>query len=824
MITSHPSRKDNDPRLPEAEQSTPSRAPRPALPLSSREERSPRPASAPMSAPPARGSSAPKSARDLSRKPSPPPQSTSSRARAPEENSSPARDAVAPGEPLPPDLPPAPQDDLEGSPKRRGLLRRVGDWFAQYDWWRELGFSAKLAGRALMRAGSFLLNLLLTFLLIGSICLVIIGTAFLIYLSNFTDSRVEEIDMLTSTEDRTTGIFYVNDAGEVVEMEDERLAPTQNRVWVPYSDIPQNLVNAYIAIEDKRFEDHHGVDWIRTISATAYYLTGKSSYGGSTITQQLIKNVTGDDDNTPQRKIEEIFRALNLEKEKTKSEIMEMYLNTIYLSQGCYGVQAAAYTYFDKPVSDLSLLECVAIAGITQSPTKWDPILNPENNKKRRNTILGEMLDQGKITIAEYEEAYNVDLTLAAPEEEDLSSGAVDDEVTSWYMDAAIEDAAALLMEHYEVSYQVAIQMIYSGGMQLVLAMDPEVQATMEEVYADDEAINRIVGSSKSLIQPQSAMVVLDPTTGNVLGLVGGRGEKTKSRIFNYATDAKRQPGSSFKPLAVYAPAIDAGIIGYNSVYEDAPVMNHPDTGKPWPKNSYSGYRGAMPIYDAVAISSNAVAVRVLQDLGLENSFSFLKDTLHIDSLVLNTEVQGVKMSDMTLSGLGLGGLTFGVSVKEMTAGYTIFTNDGIYCEPRMVLKILDADGNVVVDNTPDYEVAIAEDTAAVMTKLLQGVVSYGTGDDVTLKNRVDTAGKTGTTSSNYDRWFIGYTPYYLGGVWFGYENQQTLSSFSGNPALKIWDEVMNRLHDRALAPVAAGEEELKTFSPPRNLSAISPV
>lgn len=706
-----------------------------------------------------------------------------------------------------------------------GFWKKIGGWFTKYNWLKECAYALKLAYRALARAGAVLLNLLLTFLLVGAICGVIVGCAFVVYLTNYMDASVEQFDMLTSNQDRSTSVYYMNEQGEVVEMQDEKLFSTQNRVWVPYSSIPKNLVNAYIAIEDKRFEDHHGVDWIRTISATGYYLIGKSSYGGSTITQQLIKNITGEDDTTVQRKIEEIFRALNLEKTKTKSEIMEMYLNTIYLSQGCWGVQAASYKYFGKPVSELSLIECAAIAGITQSPTKWDPILNPMNNKQRRDTILSEMLDQGKITLAEFNEAYDKELILSGGDPDEVSGdlpsegeaeGENPDSVTSWYMDAAIEDAAALLMEHYDITYQVAIRMIFSGGLQLVLAMDPEVQAIMDEVYSDEEMINSLVGASESLIQPESAMVVIDPDNGNVLGIVGGRGKKTKSRIFNYATDAKRQPGSSLKPLAVYAPAMEAGIINYGTVYDDSPVMFNKENGsyKPWPKNSPSRYGGLTPVYDAIARSVNTIAVRVLQDLGLENSFSFLKDTLNMDSLILNTEVKGKKLSDMNLSSLALGGLTFGVTVREITAGYTIFTNDGIYCAPRTVLKILDSSGEEIVNNLPDYKVAISEENAAIMTKMLQNVVDYGTGAKVTLKNRVQTAGKTGTTSSNYDRWFIGYTPYYLGGVWFGYENQQTLSGFSGNPSMKIWDEVMNRLHDRVL-PAPESGQEVKTFDVP---------
>lgn len=705
------------------------------------------------------------------------------------------------------------------------LFKSIGAWFKKYNWWRELLYVFKKLGGIARRVGAAILNVILTILLVMAVCGVIVGCAFAIYVMSYMDASVDEFDMLTGNQDLSTSVWYQDAEGKLVELTDEKVFSTENRVWVSYSQIPKNLVNAYIAIEDKRFEDHHGVDWTRTISATGYFLMGRSSYGGSTITQQVIKNITGDDETTIQRKIEEIFRALNLEKVKTKQEIMEMYLNTIYLSQGCYGVQAAAYRYFGKSVSDLSLIECAAIAGITQYPTKWDPVLNPENNKYRRDTILEEMLDQGKITKAEFNEAYDKELVLYEHKDEDDTSSDVTSEdtppvtesVTSWYMDAAIEDAAALLQEHYGVNYQVAIQMVYSGGLQLVLAMDPEIQEIMEKAYADEQYISNLVGASESLIQPQSAMVVIDPKTGNLLGIVGSRGEKTRSRVLNYATQTTRQPGSSIKPLSVYAPALEKGYINYGSVFDDVPVLFNKNGGSytAWPKNSPARYGGLTPVYDAIARSVNTVAVRVLQKMGLENSFKFITETLDLDTVILNKDVNGLKMSDLTLSGLALGGLTYGVTVRDLTAGYTMFTNEGIYCAPRTVLKILDGKGNVVVDNAPDYRIAISVENAAIMTKMLQGVVSYGTGTAVTLGKKMDVAGKTGTTSSNYDKWFVGYTPYYLGGVWFGYENQQTLAGFSGNPALKIWNGVMTQIHEKILKNAEETGEPLLTFETP---------
>ena len=264
------------------------------------------------------------------------------------------------------------------------------------NWFRELGDAFGFFFKGAKLFFSVLLCILVTVILIGTTCGLIMGTTFALYLSGYVDATVDEFDLLASEQKQTSQIFIDTGTGELDELEDEKLYGDENRVWVDYQDIPKHLINAYIAEEDKRFYDHNGVDWIRTFYATAQFAIGRADSGGSTLTQQLIKNITGDDDNTPQRKIEEIFRALNLEKQYSKEEILEMYLNTIYLSQGCIGVQAASYKYFGKPVSELELIECAAIAAITQNPAKWDPKVHPENNIERRDRILAHMLEHPK--------------------------------------------------------------------------------------------------------------------------------------------------------------------------------------------------------------------------------------------------------------------------------------------------------------------------------------------------------------------------------------------------------------------------------------------
>ncbi len=631
---------------------------------------------------------------------------------------------------------------------------------------------------------------LVTLGIIGVLCGLIMGAAFAVYLSGYVDSSIEHFELLANDQKQTSQIYVNGENGNLDELEDEKLFAEENRVWVDYENIPKNLIDAYISTEDKRFMDHNGVDWIRTTKATVYYILGRSGAGGgSTLTQQLIKNVTGDDDNSPQRKIEEIFRALNLEKTYSKEQILELYLNTIYLSQGCNGVQAASYTYFGKPVSELSLIECAAIAAITQNPSKWDPKLHPENNIIRRNSILQNMLDQGKITKAEFDQAYDKELKLykASDEEEEKNNSSFSSNATSWYVDVVIEDSIKLLMEHYEVTYSVAEQMLFTSGLKIVTAMDANVQETLDSVFKNTDIIDDIIGAKPGMIKPQAAMVVLDPHNGNILGLVGGRGEKLKSRVFNYATMAKRQVGSSIKPLSVYGPSLEAGIINYSTVFDDSPYSYASDKRTGWPKNSPLGYKGLTPVILGITNSVNTIAVKLVDKLGLENSYNFLTEKLHITSLY----------DDIKLSSLALGGMTYGISVREVVGGFTMFTNSGVFCEPRTVLRICDADGEVVIENELKTELCLSRENASIMTKMMNNVVVNGTASSVKLQHDVFCAGKTGTTSDNRDKWFVGFTPYYLGGVWFGYEKAQSLSGFSGNPAMKIWDQAMTLLHNK---------------------------
>ena len=700
----------------------------------------------------------------------------------------------------------------------------------------EQGIStAKRVGKITLRILSYVMNVLLTLMLVGTTCAIIIGTVFCIYIKNYVDPEIDSSLFAAASSDTTTRLYYmdyenedarINEDGTPVEIESQRLYSTDNSIWVSYEQMPKNLINAFTSVEDHRFFSHNGVDWIRTGSAVFSYFFGKGDFGGSTITQQLIKNLTGDNENSIQRKVQEIFRALHLEEEMSKEDILEMYLNIVFLGNNCYGVQAAANTYFDKDVSELSLVECASLAAIVKNPSRYEPLYHDiyytedengekkENgNRARRSTVLFTMNEYGKISDKEYEEALETELVLAgnvdADKEEDKPKV---DNVNTWYTDAVIEDVQKALINEYGYTEYVASLMIYTGGLQIYTCMDPEVQAVIDEVYINDDKEAGYFPYATDGLQPESSIIVIDPYTGDVLGLAGGRGEKMQSRILNRATQAKRPCGSSIKPVSVYAPAIDTGVATMGSDYDDCPVTTTED-GTMWPHNLPDVYNGYTTVQDALRRSVNTCAVKILKDVGIDYSFEFMKDTLDMHSLVESyTTASGYTVSDKSEAPLALGQFSYGITLWELTAAYGMFQNDGIHCKSRLWYEVRDSEGNVILKNEPEYEMAISEESADIMTLMMQNVISSGTATAVTLDDRVNVAAKTGTTTADFDRTFIGYTPYYLCGCWFGYDMNQALSDFGTSPSLIVWDKVMNMLQDKVEAKAAATGEAIKTF------------
>ncbi len=591
-------------------------------------------------------------------------------------------------------------------------------------------------------------------------------------------------------------IYCENKYGEYVEY--EQFKSSDKRIWVDIEKVPQDLKDAFVAIEDQRFYSHAGVDLKRALGAAInVFLKGDSSYGGSTITQQLVKNITQDKERTKTRKLREISRALVLETKMDKDQILEMYMNSIYLSQGVHGVQAASHVYFGKDVSKLSLAESACIAGITQFPTTFDPLLNPENNKRKQTLVLSKMLELGFIDEEEYEKAINEELAFIDGETNHHDT--LTDDTQSYFADFIFEQAKKDLMNEFGYTEVFAEDLLCNGGLKIYATVDPEIQNTMEDYYENSSNFPNLYGSDIA----QSAMVIMNPSNGQVKGIVGGRGEKEGSRILNRASQSKRQPGSSIKPIAVYAPALEENIVNLSSTINNLKLT----VGSWTPKNSNGKYTAPVTIQSAVAYSYNVPAINVLKDLGVDKSFSYLKDKLHISTLVDSVTKNGKVYSDKNLSSLALGGLTEGVTPLEMTAAYSALANGGVYIEPTSYTKIYDKTGKLFYEKKPFKTRAFSEETAFLTQQLLKGVVQYGTAGGSVIGNN-DTCGKTGTTDDNKDKWFVGFTPHYCAGVWFGYDSPKVVNTGT-NPSLAVWKNIMTNIHSGLSA---------KTFQKPSGI------
>lgn len=593
---------------------------------------------------------------------------------------------------------------------------------------------------------------------------------------------VDGIDVSELTLDSTTHIYYTDRNGEEKLL--AALDSEQNRVWVDYDKIPQAMKDAFVSIEDERFYQHSGVDVKRTAKATFMYFVNKitrrpTSFGGSSITQQLVKNLTNEKDQSPIRKMQEISRSVNLEKELSKDQILELYLNSIYLSQGCNGVQTASQTYFGKDVSELNLAECASIAGITQYPSLYDPLVNPDKNKEKQKTVLSKMLELGKITQSEFDDALAFQLDFKRMEKDEETN-----KINSYFVDQVIYDVINALMDK-GYSRTMANKMLYSGGLKIVSTCDADIQNAIENVYEQESNFY----SSSASPSPQSAMLILDPYTGAVKGMAGGIGKKTANLTLNRATQTLRQPGSSIKPIAVYAPAIENNLITPVDIYNDKATSY----GGWTPQNVDRQFRGPVSVQYAVQQSLNTVAVEILDKLGTKKSFDFLTNNLGITSLIEEeVRADGKSYSDIGLSQLALGGLTDGVSVLQMAAAYAPFANNGIYTEPHTYTKVLNAEGKEIITNEPESHIAMDASTAYVTTRMLRNVVTSGTGGGAQVSSGIFTAGKTGTATDYRDRWFIGYTPYYVGAVWYGYDQPKSTPS---SPCVRVWKKVMDQVH-----------------------------
>lgn len=640
--------------------------------------------------------------------------------------------------------------------------------------------------------------------------LVVVTTVLVSAIVYVKGDLVVNLDEYKANQNQTSFVYAYDKSGATVEL--ARLHGEEDRVWVDLDDMSPYLKEAFIALEDTRFMKHHGVDWIRTFGVI---IKPKNiGQGGSTITQQLIKNITNNKEVTIVRKYREILMALNLEENYNKDVILEAYLNTLYLGSGCYGVKTASEKYFGKDVSELDAAECACLAVITKAPTKYNPLLNPEENLKRRNHCLKLMYDEGKgcLNEEEYNAATTENLIFTnspdyVPSDKIKDTKTANEEekvINSFYVDYVIQAVRDDLMEKYGYSKQQATNQIYYGGLKIYTAVDLDVQATLEDVYVNRKSFPDMV-SKKDGSKVQSAMTIMD-YQGRIVAMVGQAGAKTQNRGLNRAANSYRQPGSTIKPLATYAPAIDMNIYNYSSMIKDYAIAVN---GSLWPHNvdKSLGSGNNVTVKYAIQKSLNTVPARIINyDVGIDNSFNFLRDNFHLSRLD--------EKEDRTLSPLATGALTNGTTTVEMAAAYATFGNGGLYYKPYAYFKVTNSSGSEIVlsNENPASQRAISEETSDIMCELLQTVDTsyYGTASNV---RKFQIMAKTGTTSSDKDRWFCAGTPYYVAAVWVGFDSPETLNA-SVNPGGKIFFRVFDNIHkglDAKQFPKSSGTVE-KSF------------
>ena len=647
-------------------------------------------------------------------------------------------------------------------------------------------------------------------------------------------------------------VMYYPDGQEAVEL----VGAQSNRTIASIKDIPDCVPHAFIAIEDNRFYEHNGIDPKGIVRALFVGLShgGNFSEGASTITQQLIKLTVfdgGAETDTIQRfkrKFQEWYLALKLEKEMTKDEIMEAYLNTINLGRGAYGIEAAAERYFNKKCSDLTISEAAVIAAIAQSPSYNNPIDGQQVNAQRRDKILNNMLTLGFINQQQYDEAKADDVYSRITEVNEITKNK--EVIYTWFEDAAIDQVLKDLQEKLGYTSAEANTALYSGGLQIYLTQNRHIQDIVDRYYNDDDnfpsteyrlhwaltykdedgqEVNIDENSLQSYygrddcdllydnedqarqsiadflkakgitdddiiaqnfdmtVQVQSSFVLMDQSTGYVLALSGGRGEKKTSRSFNRATQSTRQPGSVFKTIAVFLPALDSCGLSLASTKEDEPYTT-PDGYQPFNTNANS-YQGTTTIREAITYSMNVVTTKwLVEDVTPKLGIEYLE----------NLGITTMDEENDAYAPLGLGGISNGVTNLELTGAYAAIANGGVYTQPILYSKILDKDGNVLLDNVPEKHTAMKDSTAWLLTSAMEDVVSKGTGTSAQISNYgIAEAGKTGTTDDYKDLWFVGYTPYYTAGIWFGYDDSTLMRyrlGYNYNAHKVLWKNIMNEV------------------------------
>lgn len=657
------------------------------------------------------------------------------------------------------------------------------------------GEFAQTAGATVRTMGGMVWKAFKTIFWVGAITGLLVFLSVASFILSFRDVEPPNISAMALK--YSSHIYLDNeDGGSTEYMELHR---DENRVWMPLKDIPLIMQTAQICIEDHRFYEHKGVDWKGTLGAVAGLVGFGSGRGGSTLTQQLIKNITGENQVSILRKVREIFTALNMEDDLyTKEEILEAYLNLVSYGGQNNGVEAAAQSYFGKTIGDCSLAECALIAGITQYPWQYNPQIFPEDSKDRCRDVLHRMLELSengeitdprlvKITRSEYEQALAEleTMTFDGGVQEDTSDehdASQDLGKWNWYIDVLFRDLVEDLMAKYGYKYEVAAQQVYNAGLEIHCAMDLKLQEDMERLFLtntdmlpDDPAV-------------QLGFFMMDPYTGRVMAVIGSREARSGALIQNHATMSTRQSGSAVKPLSPYAVGLENGTITYGSVLKDQPIPEFSGGGSQWPQNFSRTYQKYMNVDKAIEISQNAPAAWLAYDMTPQVCYDWMVNKLHFSTLV---------EEDRNSVAMSIGGQTWGVTVRDMTAAFCIFANGGVYHKPMSYYYVKDHDGNVILDNRDDPgEQVMTPENATIMNKLLHKPIygSEGTATSYMSDLPTDIFGKTGTTDSYKDLYFVGGTPFCVAGVWNGYEFSVELTDDTTTKVL--WRAVIQHLLD----------------------------
>lgn len=649
---------------------------------------------------------------------------------------------------------------------------------------------------------------ILILMFIGIISGSIVVSVLALFIFNSLDNA-PNIDLSSSSQNLSnTSYIYITDPNTGEPKMIHELYSGENREWVEYDKIPQDVIDVTIAAEDKRFNEHHGVDWRRTIISTLTFFTGQRMQGGSTITQQVIKNWTDNDEISPERKIQEIFTALKLEKNYTKEQIMETYLNIAFFSNHCYGIQSASKLYFNKEISELNLAEIATIISITNAPTKFNPFRESRNedygwgtgmeeNKRRRTYIFDTMLEVGMLTQQERDEWVNYDVQLADRTNAATNSNSTS-KLTDWFTDQVIEDVQADLVEKLNYTPSAASQLLFNGGYRIYSTMDEAIQKALEDAYANPDTFPKVLNAE----YPETAFIIIAPD-GSVKGMIGGN-KKTVNRGFNRATMAVRHPGSTIKPISAYLNAFEQDLITWSTTFEDSPITIVEDgQTREWPMNYTNTYtRAPMTVQYALQQSVNTIPAKLVNIMTPQVCYKTLKDKFQISTLD--------PMDEVSKSAMALGGMTYGMKPIELVGCYQIFVTGGKYVKPYTYTKVTDMEGNIILEKDTAQVQVVSEETATVLNRLLQTVASSGTGAASNLAYtsvKMPTAGKTGSSTGtkvvngtlvdidNPDLWYIGLTPYYIGGVWMGYDEKEEIR-YGTYPTPILWKNLMLPIHE----------------------------